>query len=87
MRKEVDKIIEVMMAEFLKQDFRLVVDKGIPMPLANTYRKTWINMEIGDSILFPSTKELSWFRHFAKIIFNEDYVKRGLRVWKIKEAM
>ena len=95
-----DKLVEAMIAEFVKQDFRPVVDKGIPMPkvgenpyhfykgentLAITYRETWINMEVGDSILFPSTKEQSWFRHFAKIILNKDYVKRGLRFWKIKE--
>ena len=69
--------------------FKPVADKGIPVPQKKqpyvTYRETWLNMKVGDSILFPCMKKWRSFFIQARLHVNEDYVKRGLRVWKIKE--
>ena len=75
----------------MSKRFKPVVDKGIPIPQRKQpwvkHSKTWLNMEVGDSILFPCMKKWRSFQFNVKLHVNEDYVKRGLRVWKIKEEL
>ena len=68
-----------------------IVEKGVPMP--QNVQELWANMEIGDSILFPS--RISWekFKKRAEIKQRVEFLPEfsgkliAQRVWKIKEEL
>tara|TARA_R110000764_G_scaffold143142_1_gene231035 strand:- start:272 stop:556 length:285 start_codon:yes stop_codon:yes gene_type:complete len=71
--------------------FRPIIEKEIPLPKEkesfSSYHDTWKSMEVGDSILFPSEIKWSIFKRQAGLFaMDHNYLRSGLRVWKITDA-